>query len=143
MVENEPLQPRLLAFAHTARSVAVKTHILPNLDQSYQISQLRVALLAAIGITLVTPLRAFAQTATGNFEEAVKAITGGIQQVSGVAVALLLISGFALLMWSGISESIRVRAVRIIFYTVIGAAGLFLFAEPLATFITDTFKAGA
>lgn len=103
-----------------------------------------------IGLTLLLTLltlpgSAFAQSGGGDavakFKEAADKITKAIQQISGIAILLLLVGGFGLLMWGGISESFRVKAVRIITFSIIGAACLFLFAQPLADFLTSTFGA--
>lgn len=103
-------------------------------------------LFALVQAFLWFPPGAWAQTggdAVGKFKDAAEKITKAVQQISGISVLLLLVVGFALLMWGGISETFRIRAIRIIGFSVIGGACLFLFAQPLADFLTSTFGAGS
>jgi protein-S-isoprenylcysteine O-methyltransferase Ste14 len=79
---------------------------------------------------------------TGQFTQAVNQAVTAIQQISIAAVILLLTLGFALLMWSGLSDSWRSRSVRIIGCCVAGASLLFIFSVPLGAWLTSTFSAG-
>jgi protein-S-isoprenylcysteine O-methyltransferase Ste14 len=79
---------------------------------------------------------------TGDFTAAVNQAVTAIQQISIAAVLLLVVLGAALLMWGGISDGWRVKAVRIIGCCIAGAALLFLFATPMAAFLTSTFSGG-
>lgn len=117
---------------------------MPNLKPLYKrLIMLAANLALALWCSLTLQLGiAHAQTGTGDFAQATEAITKGIQTFSVTAVALLIVAGFALLMWSGVSDTIRIKSVRILFFAVVGSAGLFLFAEPLSSFITTTFNAG-
>lgn len=84
----------------------------------------------------------FAQTIdTSKIKAASQSIISAIQSICGIGVALLLVAGFGLFMWSGVSDSFRIKALRIIGFSVAGGALLFLFAQPLADFLTGTFGA--
>jgi hypothetical protein len=105
---------------------------------------------ALIGVKLLIALlaftfsgsSAFAQTIdTSKIKAASQSIISAIQSICGIGVALLLVAGFGLFMWSGVSDSFRIKALRIIGFSVAGGALLFLFAQPLADFLTGTFGA--
>ncbi len=113
-------------------------------------SKLRRLLFAAGNVTgaafllLIYSATAFAQTgadAAGKFKAASDTVVKAIQQISLIAVVLLLVAGFGLLMWGGVTDALRIRAVRIIFFVVAGGAGLFLFAQPIGDLLTSTFSA--
>lgn len=78
---------------------------------------------------------------TSKIKQASDSIISGVQAVSGIGVTLLLIIGFGLLMWGGAMDAARVKALRIIGWSVLGGALLFLFAQPLGDFLTGTFGA--
>ncbi len=102
-------------------------------------------LAAFIGLAMISCTDAFAQTggnAAGKFKAASDTVVKAIQQISLIAVVLLLVAGFGLLMWGGVTDTLRVRAVRILFFVVAGGAGLFLFAQPIGDLLTSTFSAG-
>lgn len=85
---------------------------------------------------------AFAQTIdTSKIKAASQSIISAIQSICGIGVALLLVAGFGLFMWSGVSDVFRIKSLRIIGFSVAGGALLFLFAQPLADFLTGTFGA--
>ncbi len=113
-------------------------------------SELRPVIFAAGNLTgavlliLTNSVAAFAQTgadAAGKFKAASDTVVKAIQQISLIAVVLLLVAGFGLLMWGGVTDALRIRAVRIIFFVVAGGAGLFLFAQPIGDLLTSTFSA--
>lgn len=53
-----------------------------------------------VALWALLPVSVFAQTGgVAKFQEAAKKITEAIQQISGIAVLLLLVAGFGLLMW--------------------------------------------
>lgn len=145
ILKLEPMLPRL---KHSLRTFWFNSAIkrLQSVIRSYLYLLIQIGLKLwrrlILAVWALLPASAFAQTGgVAKFQEAAKKITEAIQQISGVAVLLLLVAGFGLLMWGGISENFRVKAVRIITYCIIGAACLFLFAQPLAEFLTATFGA--
>lgn len=78
---------------------------------------------------------------TGKIKQASQSIISAIQSICGIGIALLLVAGFGLFMWSGVSDTFRIRSLRIIGFSIMGGALLFLFAQPLADFLTGTFGA--
>lgn len=97
------------------------------------------AFLAMVGLT--TPAALAQSIDTGKIKQASQSIISAIQSICGIGVALLLVAGFGLFMWSGVSDTFRIRSLRIIGFSVMGGALLFLFAQPLADFLTGTFGA--
>ncbi len=98
--------------------------------------------LAALVIAALSHSPAFAQTIdTSKIKAASQSIITSVQAISGIGVTLLLIVGFALLMWGGALDAARIKALRVIGWTVLGGALLFLFAQPLGDFLTGTFGA--
>jgi len=99
-------------------------------------------LMAALMILGFSATAAFAQTIdTSKIKAASMSIILAIQSICGIGVALLLVAGFGLFMWSGVSDTFRIKSLRIIGFSVAGGALLFLFAQPLADFLTGTFGA--
>ncbi|MBN9392141.1 MAG: hypothetical protein J0I20_29150 [Chloroflexi bacterium] len=97
---------------------------------------------AALAITAFSQVPAFAQSIdTSKIKAASESIISSVQAVSGIGVTLLLIVGFALLMWGGALDAARIKALRVIGWSVLGGALLFLFAQPLGDFLTGTFGA--
>lgn len=97
---------------------------------------------AALAITAFSQVPALAQSIdTSKIKQASESIISSVQAVSGIGVTLLLIVGFALLMWGGALDAARVKALRVIGWSVLGGALLFLFAQPLGDFLTGTFGA--
>jgi hypothetical protein len=101
-------------------------------------------LLAALMIAVLSHSPAFAQTIdTSKIKAASQSIISSVQAISGIGITLLLIIGFALLMWGGALDAARIKALRVIGWAVLGGALLFLFAQPLGDFLTGTFGAKA
>ena len=97
---------------------------------------------AALAITAFSQVPALAQSIdTSKIKAASESIISSVQAVSGIGVTLLLIVGFALLMWGGALDAARIKALRVIGWSVLGGALLFLFAQPLGDFLTGTFGA--
>lgn len=121
----------------------VKAQVSPSLRESFQ--RFWRAVSAVLAMVLLAPLSTFAQTTGGGaaaFTTAAKQIVDMIRAISGPAILLLIVAGFALLMWGGVSEAWKRRALSIIGCAIIGAGLLFLFADPLATFLLGTFQTG-
>ncbi|HEX2911051.1 MAG TPA: TrbC/VirB2 family protein [Chloroflexia bacterium] len=113
-------------------------------EKQRQALLLSLALLTAVLLALVALSReAYAQVDVSKFKTASDQIVKAIQSISGPAVFLLLAAGLGLLLWGGISDTIRIRALRIVFFAVVGAGALFLFAQPLGDFIVGTFQPAA
>ena len=107
-----------------------------------RIKSLGLNLVGALAMFAISHASAFAQTIdTSKIKQASDSIISGVQAVSGIGVTLLLIVGFALLMWGGALDAARVKALRVIGWSVHGGALLFLFAQPLGEFLTGTFGA--
>ena len=105
-----------------------------------QVKSLGLNLIGALAMLVFTQASAFAQTIdTSKIKAAADSIISGVQAVSGIGVTLLLIVGFALLMWGGALDAARIKALRVIGWSVLGGALLFLFAQPLGEFLTGTF----
>ncbi len=99
-------------------------------------------LIGALVLVVFSQAAAMAQSIdTSKIKQASDSIISGVQAVSGIGVTLLLIIGFGLLMWGGAMDAARVKALRIIGWSVLGGALLFLFAQPLGDFLTGTFGA--
>ncbi|OJV93782.1 MAG: hypothetical protein BGO39_15550 [Chloroflexi bacterium 54-19] len=97
---------------------------------------------AVLAMVVFTTSAAFAQGIdTGKIKQASQSIISAIQSICGIGIALLLVAGFGLFMWSGVSDTFRIRSLRIIGFSIMGGALLFLFAQPLADFLTGTFGA--
>lgn len=97
---------------------------------------------AVLTMVFLTTPAAFAQGIdTGKIKQASQSIITAIQSICGIGIALLLVAGFGLFMWSGVSDTFRIRSLRIIGFSIMGGALLFLFAQPLADFLTGTFGA--
>jgi len=100
-------------------------------------------------LTLLLPKASFAETGGGTgidttqIQASVTALTGLIQQLSGIFLVLLMMAGAGMLMWGGFSENLRRRGLQGITMAICGAAIVFLFATPLASFFVSTFQAGA
>lgn len=104
------------------------------------VKSLSLNLVGALAMFAISQASAFAQTIdTSKIKAASDSIISGVQAVSGIGVTLLLIVGFALLMWGGALDAARVKALRVIGWSVLGGALLFLFAQPLGEFLTGTF----
>ena len=112
------------------------------LKQSQRVAASFSKVLGAVAMVLFSQAVAFAQTIdTSKIKAASDSIISGVQAVSGIGVTLLLIVGFALLMWGGALDAARIKALRVIGWSVLGGALLFLFAQPLGEFLTGTFGA--
>ncbi len=97
---------------------------------------------AALMLAAFSQVPALAQSIdTSKIKQASESIISSVQAVSGIGVTLLLIVGFALLMWGGALDAARIKALRVIGWSVLGGALLFLFAQPLGDFLTGTFGA--
>lgn len=101
-------------------------------------------LLAALALTVLSQSAVFAQAIdTSKIKAASQSIIASVQAISGIGVTLLLVIGLGLLMWGGALDAARIKALRIIGWSILGGALLFLFAQPLGDFLTGTFGAKA
>lgn len=97
-------------------------------------------LIGAVLMAALSQATALAQTIdTSKIKAASDAIISSVQAISGIGVTLLLVVGLALLMWGGALDAARIKALRVIGWSILGGALLFLFAQPLGEFLTSTF----
>jgi hypothetical protein len=110
----------------------------------HKLATLCVNLAGALAMALISQTTAFAQTIdTSKIKAASQSIIASVQAISGIGITLLLVIGLGLLMWGGALDAARIKALRIIGWSILGGALLFLFAQPLGDFLTGTFGAKA
>jgi hypothetical protein len=84
----------------------------------------------------------FAQTIGGmdKIKAGAKSITDTIKMLAGLAIIpLFSFFGFKL-MFSGFSDAFQQKSVKGVGLAMLGAMGIFLFADPLGTWLNDSFN---
>ncbi len=142
--------PRRLRLAGaTVRSNHFNTNwqtTVAEIPHRFWLNSFLLTFVAGAVLALLLPKASYAQT-TGiditQIQKSVTAITGVIQQLCGIFLVVLIIGGAALLMFGGFNDNWRRIGIRGITMAICGAAIVFLFATPLASFFVTTFQAGA
>lgn len=96
-------------------------------------------LLLFLNLTGIAGAVAHAQT-VDKIKAAADQLAKFLQQLGIIALVVTIPAGFFVLMFGGFTDNQRVMGIRIVAFSVLGALGLLLFAQPIADFIGETFK---